>query len=93
MGLGCIGSVGVLAVTMSPTAAFAEVRVPSNPRILVVGDSISHGFEGDFTWRYRLKEHLTKSGVDADFVIVELGFNDLVWGKRMQPAFVTISAN
>ena len=27
---------------------------PANPKIMVVGDSISHGMEGDWTWRWRI---------------------------------------
>lgn len=38
------------------------------PRFMVVGDSISHGLEGDYTWRYRLKQHMETSGVTVDFV-------------------------
>lgn len=33
-------------------------------KVMVVGDSISQGIEGDFTWRYRLAEHLGTSAVD-----------------------------
>ncbi|MEU8014316.1 GDSL-type esterase/lipase family protein [Micromonospora parva] len=40
----------------------------ANPRIMVVGDSISQGHEGDYTWRYRLKQHLSQSGQTVDFV-------------------------
>lgn len=36
--------------------------------IMVVGDSISHGIEGDYTWRYRLDKHLQSNGVYPDFV-------------------------
>ncbi|MFC6565601.1 SGNH/GDSL hydrolase family protein [Actinoplanes utahensis] len=36
------------------------------PKLMVVGDSISQGIEGDYTWRYRLATHL--SGTGADFV-------------------------
>ncbi|MFD8498409.1 SGNH/GDSL hydrolase family protein [Amycolatopsis sp. NPDC059657] len=44
---------------MSTSAAAA------GPRVMVVGDSISQGHEGDYTWRYRLAEHLAAG---ADFV-------------------------
>ena len=37
-------------------------------RIMVVGDSISHGREGDWTWRYRLWEWFRREGVAAAFV-------------------------
>lgn len=37
-------------------------------KLMVVGDSISHGREGDWTWRYRLWEWLTSQGVEFEFV-------------------------
>ncbi|XVV08552.1 GDSL-type esterase/lipase family protein [Actinoplanes sp. CA-131856] len=37
-------------------------------KIMVVGDSISQGLEGDYTWRYRLWQHLATGGAAADFV-------------------------
>ncbi|WP_121180539.1 GDSL-type esterase/lipase family protein [Nocardiopsis sp. Huas11] len=48
------------------------VSVPGPPdrelRIMPVGDSLTQGSSGDFTWRYRLWTHLERSGVDAVFV-------------------------
>ncbi|KAF2255435.1 hypothetical protein BU26DRAFT_448876, partial [Trematosphaeria pertusa] len=35
---------------------------------MIVGDSISHGSEGDYTWRYRLWQWLRASNVAFDFV-------------------------
>lgn len=32
-----------------------------------MGDSISHGLEGDYTWRYRLARHFAAHGVPARF--------------------------
>jgi len=46
-------------------ACEAPVRAP---RIMVVGDSISQGSAGDYTWRYRLWQHLTSS--HTSFVLV-----------------------
>ncbi|MBQ1009933.1 hypothetical protein KBX53_02995 [Micromonospora sp. M51] len=37
-------------------------------RVMVVGDSMSQGDEGDWTWRYRLSEWFREQGVDAEFV-------------------------
>ncbi|WP_106317958.1 fibronectin type III domain-containing protein [Actinoplanes italicus] len=37
-------------------------------KIMVVGDSISQGSSGDWTWRYRLAKHLAAGAVTADFV-------------------------
>ncbi|MBO2446137.1 hypothetical protein J4573_03480 [Actinomadura barringtoniae] len=36
--------------------------------LMVVGDSISHGSSGDWTWRYRFWKHLRASEVKVDFV-------------------------
>ncbi|MEV6489818.1 SGNH/GDSL hydrolase family protein [Actinoplanes sp. NPDC051633] len=51
------------AVTVLPAGA---VEPPT--RIMVVGDSISQGLEGDYTWRYRLANHLAAAGGNVDFV-------------------------
>lgn len=37
------------------------------PALMVAGDSISHGLEEDYTWRYRLAQHLS-GGCGVDFV-------------------------
>ncbi len=48
------------------------VTVPGPPggelRVMVVGDSLSQGSSGDYTWRYHLWSHLRETGVEADFV-------------------------
>jgi lysophospholipase L1-like esterase len=35
---------------------------------MIVGDSISQGLEGDHTWRYRLRQHLSSTGANVNFV-------------------------
>lgn len=40
----------------------------SGPNVMVVGDSISQGLEGDYTWRYRLYQHFAANKVFANFV-------------------------
>ncbi|KAL2147986.1 hypothetical protein VTI28DRAFT_42 [Corynascus sepedonium] len=37
-------------------------------KVMVVGDSISHGREGDWTWRYRIWEWFQQQGISARFV-------------------------
>jgi hypothetical protein len=39
-----------------------------SPRIMIVGDSISQGSSGDYTWQYRLYEHLRADGVSPQMV-------------------------
>ena len=61
---------------LRPTGAWADAvdpgstdPQPSGPlRLLLTGDSITQGFHGDFTWRYRLARELTRQGVDVDLV-------------------------
>jgi len=60
---------GTAAVAAAPAAAAA----PS--KIMIVGDSITHGSSGDYTWRYRLAQHL---GAAADFVGPSSGLYDPV---------------
>lgn len=36
--------------------------------MMMIGDSISHGSTGDYTWRYRFWRHLRDAGVAVDFV-------------------------
>lgn len=43
-------------------------NLPGRLRIMVVGDSMSQGDEGDWTWRYRLWEWFRNEGVSVDFV-------------------------
>lgn len=37
-------------------------------KMMIVGDSISQGMEGDWTWRYRLWDWLDSQSVDFEFV-------------------------
>jgi lysophospholipase L1-like esterase len=41
---------------------------PAPVRIMLAGDSITQGFDGDFTWRYRLFAEFERQGVAVDFV-------------------------
>ena len=66
--------VAVLVLVASLTSA---TGARAQTKIMVVGDSISQGFEGDYTWRYRLKQHLTAAGVNSDFVGPWTGTNAL----------------
>src|SRR6202000_499973 len=38
------------------------------PRIMIAGDSLTAGTSGEYTWRYRLWEALTRAGGSVDFV-------------------------
>lgn len=57
----------VLVATLS-VLAYLRATGPHPVRILLVGDSVTQGSTGDWTWRYRLWEHLRASGAHVDFV-------------------------
>ena len=61
----------LLATCMVPGGS-AAAEVESGPaavaRIMIVGDSVSQGKSGDFTWRYRLWRTLRARGKEVDFV-------------------------
>ncbi|HXH79186.1 GDSL-type esterase/lipase family protein [Nocardioides sp.] len=46
----------------------AEAADPAPTRILIVGDSVTQGDAGDYTWRYFSACGLEKSGAEVDFV-------------------------
>jgi lysophospholipase L1-like esterase len=56
-------AVGGLVALPGPAA-----RADGVTRIMLAGDSITQGFDGDFTWRYRLYQELTRQQVPVDFV-------------------------
>ncbi|WP_405146116.1 GDSL-type esterase/lipase family protein [Sphaerisporangium sp. NBC_01403] len=52
----------------APPAGERRAGGGATPNIMIVGDSISQGREGDYTWRYRFWRNLTALGVPARFV-------------------------
>lgn len=63
---------GAAVAAATLTAGFAmptEAASEQEPvRILIVGDSQTHGSVGDWTWRYRLWNNLADQNVEVDFV-------------------------
>ncbi len=60
--------VGLPAASSSGGAAARAVEDAPATRILLLGDSVTQGSAGDWTWRYRLWKHLRAVGEAADFV-------------------------
>lgn len=63
----------VVALLVVPPAGAAAPLAPAPAdeaplRVLVVGDSVTQGSAGDWTWRYRLWQHLTAGGRAVDLV-------------------------
>jgi lysophospholipase L1-like esterase len=52
----------------SPSSPVPVQPTGQSPRIMVVGDSITEGSAGDYTWQYRLYEHLRADGVTPRMV-------------------------
>lgn len=79
-----LGIVVALGLTQVPSAGAGTARngagqpapcpaVPGqpsggSPRLMIVGDSISQGSSGDYTWQYRLYQHLRADGVRPQMV-------------------------
>ena len=47
----------------SPCPPVSGQPAGGSPKVMVVGDSISQGSSGDYTWRYRLYKHLVSDGL------------------------------
>src|SRR4051794_35517467 len=76
---------------LSLPVAGASVAAPP-VRIILVGDSMTEGSSGDWTWRYRLARYLDASGVDYEFVgprttMLDLATNEHTSTEYVDPAF------
>jgi lysophospholipase L1-like esterase len=54
--------------TASPAAGQPRQSRGASPRIMIVGDSITQGSSGDYTWQYWLYEHLKSDGISPEMV-------------------------
>lgn len=70
-----------------PAQAAVAERAEEPVRILVVGDSVTQGSAGDWTWRYRLWRHLTAAGVAVDLVGPRDDLYDNVSGQQGSHAY------
>lgn len=52
----------------APAPKAAGAQAPGPARILLYGDSLTHAFSSNWSWRYRLWQSLTEAGEDFDFV-------------------------
>lgn len=63
-----LGSLGKRNLCRISDQACGTGSTLGKTKIMVVGDSISEGQQGDFTWRYRLSQWLASQNVSVDFV-------------------------
>ncbi|MDZ5620563.1 GDSL-type esterase/lipase family protein [Nocardioides sp. HM23] len=66
--LGLAGVMLLAGLGPGPSARAVDATSPDPVRILLVGDSVTQGSSGDWTWRYRLWRHFVAAGVPVDFV-------------------------
>ncbi len=69
-----LGSLFVPVPGLAQTVARADEPV----RVLIVGDSMTQGSAGDWTWRYRLWQYLAASHANVDFVGPSTDLYDVV---------------
>jgi hypothetical protein len=73
----------VAALAVSPWLAAQPAPAATTPlRIMLVGDSITEGSSGDWTWRYRLARYLDSAGVDYEFVGPRTAMFDQATGEH-----------
>lgn len=72
---GMVLAVSLLVLAVCCPIASAADATPA--RVLIVGDSVTQGYRGDFTWRYFAWRGLDEAGASVDFV-----------GSRTGPFFV-----
>jgi lysophospholipase L1-like esterase len=68
LGTVVLAVVTLVATALGVIAPGAVAHAESPVRIMLAGDSITQGFDGDFTWRYRIFEEFTRLHVPVDFV-------------------------
>ncbi|MCW2856173.1 MAG: GDSL-like Lipase/Acylhydrolase [Marmoricola sp.] len=86
------GTVAALASALAaatfalvPGAAHATTYAPA--RVLIVGDSVTQGKVGDYTWRYRLWKTLKAAGKSVDFVGPHTGLYDSATNTYDNPGY------
>lgn len=62
----CVGLLVAAVIPLVVPIGPAEAGDPL--RVLIIGDSVTHGTTGDWTWRYRLWEQFQAAAVPVDFV-------------------------
>lgn len=85
------------ALGISAGSAVGSAAAASSRRLLLVGDSITMGSAGDWTWRYRLDRHLKQCSAGVDLVGTRHDLYDNVHKRfgssaYLDPAFDTAHA-
>ncbi|KAF5962657.1 carbohydrate esterase family 3 protein [Fusarium bulbicola] len=59
---------GMIASTNVSSPGLSVVARQSTLRVMIIGDSMSQGREGDYTWRYRIWQFFKQNGIDVEMV-------------------------
>src|SRR5690349_18811597 len=89
--LSVFGAILALFVALLAAVGGTPAVAAASTRIMVVGDSISQGSAGDWTWRYRLWKHLSARVTGLDFVGPRNDLFDNVAGVQGSPAYADSS--
>lgn len=85
--------VACASIVVSALAAAPPAAAQADPtRILLLGDSVTHGFEGEHTWRFFADRSLDEAGASVDFVGPHAGTwsdEDQFGGAYADPDFDT----
>ena len=74
--------IAAVVVTAALTVPSASASTPDDGpvRVMMLGDSVTHGLSGDYTWRYFSWRGLEKTGADVDFVGPHVGtYSEAGW--------------
>jgi lysophospholipase L1-like esterase len=66
--VGLAGALLLGGLLPAPSARAVAPATPEPVRILLLGDSVTQGSAGDWTWRYRLWQHFEDAGAAVDLV-------------------------
>ena len=66
--LGLAGVMLIAGLLPATSARAVDSTDPEPVRIMLLGDSVTQGSAGDWTWRYRLWQHFSTAGLPVDFV-------------------------
>lgn len=99
-GAGCSAASGGAGPTTTPVANPASTSPTpssgpiqpvqgrgSSPRIMIVGDSITQGSSGDYTWQYWLYEHLKADGISPRMVGPNHSLHNNVTGGKDEVSY------
>ena len=79
-----VAILGIIAAMTGPSTS-ASVLPNAAIKVMVVGNSISHGHNGDYTWRYRLWQWFHNESIPVSFVGPYTGTNPQAKGAPPAP--------